>query len=314
MTYEWQANRTVEIKQLEIFVAMAHNLSFSKTAEVMYLSQPTVSVNISALEKSLGVQLFVRNTKEVSMTKAGLALLVHAKKILAIRDQVLEDARADDQNLSGSIDLIASTIPAQHLLPEIIADFRRQWPNVVFRVDQADSRQVERGMLGFRYDFGMVGTLPAEDRFVHFPIFEDELVLACPCDMSLNPAAIRAHFADYVRANPFIMREQGSGTRTEIESLLQKLGVSVRELRVPAYLSDAHSILLGVSRGLGISLVSANAAALYVQAGLVQTVEMQDPLFLRQIRLLYNKQIRLSPLQQAFAEHARCFYGSANGM
>lgn len=302
----------MEIKQLEIFSCLAKNRNFSKVAEEMYISQPTVSAHISSLEKTLGAQLFVRNTKGVSLTKAGRDFLVYAQKILSLRDQAMHSINGQDRESQGSIGIISSTIPAQHLLPEIIASFQKQWPNILFRVDQADSQQVEREMSGFRYDFGMAGTITDDDRFIHYRVYDDELVLVTPDGTQESPAMIRASFTDYVKKVPFIMRESGSGTRAEIEALLAKIGVKWRDLQIPAYFADTHSILLAVSRGMGVSLISKVAAAMYVETGLLKTVEMESSLFRRQIYLLHNKELWLSPIQQAFAEHARRFYRADN--
>ncbi len=298
----------MEMKQLEIFACVSKTLSFSKAAEELYISQPTVSACVSALEKELGAQLLIRNTKEVSLTKAGRELLGYAQKILSLREQAVQSMRGEDRETSGFIDILSSTIPAQHLLPEMIAAFQKQWPNMVFRVDQADSRQVEREMASFRYDFGLVGTLSNEERFVHSPVYDDELILALPKGMPESPERIRENFAEYIRQVPFVMRESGSGTRAEIETLLSKMGVALQELHLCAYFSDAHSILGAVAGGMGVSLVSKVAAALHVQAGLLQMVEMNSPLFHRQIHLLYHKERWLSPVQRAFADHVRGFY------
>jgi DNA-binding transcriptional LysR family regulator len=298
----------MEIRQLEIFASVARNRSFSKAAEDMYISQPSVSAHINALEKALGAQLLARNTKGVSLTKTGTDFLAYAQKILSLRDQAILSASGGDRGAGGAIDIVSSTIPAQHLLPDIIASFAKEWPNIVFRVTQADSRGVEREMGSFRYDFGMVGAAPDGDGFSHCPIYNDELVLVLPPDALQQAESIRSRFADYITHAPFVMRETGSGTRVEIEALLTKIGVDPRSLHVPAYFSDSHSILLAVSRGLGVSLVSKIAAAMYVDAGLVEMIEMDSPLFRRQIHLLYNKELWLSPVQQAFADHARSYY------
>jgi DNA-binding transcriptional LysR family regulator len=298
----------MEIRQLEIFACVAKNRSFSKAAEELFTSQPSVSAHIHSLEKGLGAQLLVRNTKGVSLTKTGVDILAYAQKILSLRDQAALCANGGDQSASGAIDIVSSTIPAQHLLPEIIASFQKQWPNIVFRVKQADSREVEREMGGFRYDFGMVGTVPDGDSFQHCPVFDDELVLILPNDAVEADESIRERFAAYVLQVPFIMRESGSGTRVEIETLLAKIGVDTHDLHIPAYFSDTHSILLAVARGMGVSLISKVAATMYVEAGVLRMVEMGSPLFRRQIHLLYNKELWLSPVQQAFADHAKRFY------
>lgn len=298
----------MEIKQLEVFAYVAKNLSFSKAAEELYISQPTVSAYISALEKFLGAQLLIRNTKGVSLTKAGVDFLAYAQKILSLREHALQSVNRENRDAEGAIDIISSTIPAQHLLPEIIAAFNKERPNVVFRVEQADSRLVERKMGGFRYDFGMVGTIPDSSRYVHYPVYDDELVLIIPNETPESPETIREGFVDFITRSPFIMREPGSGTRAETEHLFSKIGVDINVLSVPAYFSDAHGILLSVSRGMGVSLVSKVAAAMYVEAGLLKSVEMRSPLYKRQIHLIHNKEIWLSPIQQAFFDHALGFY------
>ncbi len=298
----------MEMKHLEVFVSVARSLNFSKTAEVLYLSQPTVSNHISALEKELGVQLLIRNTKEVSLTKAGADLFVYAQNILSLKDQAVHSLYGENQEATGSIDIIASTIPAQNLLPEIIASFRREWPNVVFRVDQADSRQVEREMGKFRYDFGLIGTTPDSARFIHYPIYDDELVLVLPNGTAESDGTIRDNLSIYILQVPFIMREAGSGTRSETEAILAKCGINPRDLRVVAYFSDTHSIIVAASHGVGVSLVSKIAATMHQETGRLRVVEMNNPLFRRQIHLLHNKELALSPLQRAFADHCRRFF------
>ena len=298
----------MEIKQLEIFACLARVLSFSKAADELYISQPTVSAQISALERTLGSQLLVRNTKGVSLTKDGADFLVCAKKILALRDQAIQNLNGEDRSIKGTIDIISSTVPAQHLLPEIIASFRRQWPNIMFRLEQADSHRVELEMSSFKYDFGVVGTVPEESRFNYHSIYDDELVLVLPGSCEEDSDSIRSDCAGFLLENPFIMREAGSGTRKEVEDLFFEIGVDASSLRVPAYFSDAHSILLAVSKGMGVSLVSKVAAGMYAEAGLLKTVEMDNALFRRKIYLLYNREVWLSPTAQAFADFARQYY------
>ena len=334
----------MDFKQLEIFVCVAKNRSFSKAAEDLFISQPSVSSQIRTLETTLGTQLLIRNTKGVSLTKDGLEFLCQAQKILSMRDQAMISVKGNDKNTYGAIDIISSTIPAQHLLPELITSFKEKWPNIVFRVEQADSHRVEQEMRSFRYDFGMAGAVPDSERLVFFPVYEDELVLVTPKSARFEGSSASqndilsktesappgdaaascgnrteeyaqyetvlnsAPFSEFIQKFPFIMREEGSGTRKEIEAMLSKVSVDLRDLQVPAYFSDAHSILLAVSCGMGVSLISKVAADLYVKAGLVRAIEVDSPIFRRQIYLLYNQETLLSPIQKAFADHAREYY------
>jgi DNA-binding transcriptional LysR family regulator len=305
----------MELKQLEVFVCVAKTLNFSKAAEEMYISQPGVSTHISSLEKTLGTQLLIRNTKGVSLTKSGTQFLAYAHKILALKKQALHDMGSANRDVEGVIDIISSTIPVQHLLPEIISSFQKQWPNTIFNIKQAASGEALRAMSDFRYDFAMVGTSPDDENgFNHRLIYNDELVLVCSNDTREESDYIRENFGEFLRKTPFIMRETGSGTRREIETILLKIGIDMANLQVPAYLPDSHSILLAVSHGMGVSLISKVAADMYVDAGLVKMVQMHSPLFRRQIFLLYNKALWLSPVQQAFCNHAERFYSSSSGV
>ena len=291
----------MEIRQLEIFSCVAKKLSFSKAAEELYISQPTVSAQINSLEKMLNAQLLIRNTKGVCLTKVGEDFLTYAQKILTLRDQAVLSAGSDKHDMRGAIDIISSTIPAQHLLPGIISLFQKQWPNIVFHVDSADSAKVIAKMSSFKYDFGMIGTVP-DDTFIGRCIYDDELVLVVPKDFSGKIEPTAESFAKYITSAPFIMRESGSGTRKEIESLFSKLGIHYESLHIPAYFSDAHSILLAVSEGMGISLVSKIAASMYVKTGMVTQFRINSELFIRKIYLIHQKELWLSPLQQAFAD------------
>jgi len=292
----------MEIKQLEIFVSTAKNLSFSKAAQELYISQPTVSAQIGSLEKSLGAQLLIRNTKGVCLTKVGEDFLTYAQKILALKDQAILSASGGEHNISGAIDIISSTIPAQHLLPGIISSFQKSWPNIVFRVNGADSAGVFSEMSGFRYDFGMVGTVPNDDKFKCHCVYDDELVLILPKTFACETGNREEDLRKYISTSPFIMREHGSGTRAEIEGLLLKMGVDYQSINIPAYFSDTHSILLAVSEGMGVSLVSKIAAEMYVKAGMVKQIRMNSELFMRKIYLIYKKELWLSPMQQSFVE------------
>lgn len=298
----------LEFKQLEIFVCVSKKLSFSKAAEDMYISQPTISAQISALEKSVGVGLLVRNTKGVALTKSGEDFLHYAQKILILRDQALQSASSGNREAAGAIDIIASTIPAQHLLPGLIVAYQKDWPNIVCRVDQADSERVISEISGFKYDFGMIGTVPKHDGLIHHPIFDDELVLVIPKHFAYSHEEIQARFSEMITEVPFIMREAGSGTRVEIENLLTEIGVDTKSLKIPAYFADTHSILLAVAGGMGVSLVSKIAASMYVDGGLLFAVDMKDSRFSRQIHLIYKKELWLSPMQQAFVDCARTLY------
>lgn len=132
----------MNLKQLEAFVYVADGGSFSKAARELYLTQPTVSAHISSLEKELNVRLFVRNTKEVNLSEDGRLLYEYAKQMIELEEKIVDVFLENGKKDVKCITIAASTIPAQYILPEILARFSRQYPGEQFKMLEADSQQV----------------------------------------------------------------------------------------------------------------------------------------------------------------------------
>ncbi|CQR71138.1 HTH-type transcriptional regulator CysL [Sporomusa ovata DSM 2662] len=300
----------MEMKQLEAFVAVVQHNSFSKAADMIYLSQPTISAHISSLEDELGAQLLIRSTKAVYPTQTGKDLFHRAKNILALRDEAISSVNGVDQELSGEISILASTVPAQFLLPEIITAFQKQYPHIVFHVHQADSLQVVEGLLGYRYDFGIVGTSVNSRRLITVPFYRDTLVMIVPQSMIVNKEEIYRDLPAFLRQQPFVMRGDGSGTRMEMEQLLHKQGISVQNLNIVAYFQDTQSILSAVSQGMGVSFVSKVAATVYEKIGQIKVYDLEQQAFARQLHLVFKKELVLSPVQKLFVTYLENYFTS----
>ena len=300
----------MEMKQLEAFVAVVQHNSFSKAADMIYLSQPTISAHISSLESEIGAQLLIRSTKAVYPTPTGKELFHRAKSILALRDEAVSSVNKIDRELSGEISILASTVPAQFLLPEIITAFQKIYPHVVFTVHQADSQQVLEGLMGYRYDFGIVGTSVNSRWLLTVPFYHDTLVLITPKAMTVNKGAMYRDLPAFLRQQPFVMRGDGSGTRVEMEQLLQKQGVSVQNLNIVAYFHDTQSILSAVSHGMGISFVSGVAATAYEKAGQIKVYDFEQQAFTRQLHLVFKKEMVLSPVQRLFVNYLENYFSN----
>ncbi len=301
----------MEMKQLEAFVAVVRHNSFSKAADMIYLSQPTISAHISSLENEIGAQLLIRSTRTVYPTQIGKELFHRAKSILALRDEAIGSIKRVDREMGGEISILASTVPAQFLLPEIIAAFQQQYPHIVFDVYQADSLQVAESLLGYRYDFGIVGTSVSSRHLLTVPFYRDRLVLITPKSMIVNQEELYRDLSSFLRQQPFVMRGDGSGTRTEMEQLLHKQGISVRNLNVVSYFHDTQGILSAVSHGMGISFVSKVAAAAYEKTGQIKVYDLGKQAFTRQLHLVFKKAVVLSPVQKVFVSYLENYFTSA---
>lgn len=252
----------MELKQLRSFAAVVRYGSFTRAAENTYLSQPTISTHIRALEEELNTQLLLRDTKNLQVTPRGQELYECACRMLELQDNLLQRWRQSDQHI---IQLGASTIPSAYILPEVLPLYGKQNPGSYFVVHQSDSRQVIEGVAGGLFDVGMSG-MPCQDEAIRCePFFRDRMVLITPVSrrfLALQSQGEQA-LPELLR-EPIILRETGSGSQKSADRFLAQMGLRENELRVTARVNDQESIKNLVSGGLGVSIVSEKAVRDFV--------------------------------------------------
>jgi LysR family transcriptional regulator, transcriptional activator of the cysJI operon len=266
---------TIRFDYLNTFLTVARTHSFSIAAKELKTSQGTVSHHIAALEIYFDAELFKRTTNGVEVTDAGATLKEAAQKILAQTQETKAKISTSKQQLSGTIKIAASTIPGEHIIPSLTAEFQKKYPNVKFRINAQDSLNSLSSLQSNDADFATVGTRQGfEEKFDFHPIGEDQLVLAVPCNHPL--AKHKTVKLNALCPYPFISREESSGTRIEIESLLQKNGISSSQFEVALELGSTESVVTAVSEGRGISIISSIAAKKAQAAGLIKIVRIED--------------------------------------
>ena len=252
----------MELKQLRSFAAVVRYGSFTRAAENTYLSQPTISTHIRALEEELNTQLLLRDTKNLQVTPRGQELYECACRVLELQDNLLQRWRQSDQHI---IQLGASTIPSAYILPEVLPLYGKQNPGSYFVVHQSDSRQVIEGVACGLFDVGMSG-MPCQDEAIRCePFFRDRMVLITP--VSRRFLAMQSQGEDALPEllhEPIILREAGSGSQKSADRFLAQMGLRETELRVTARVNDQESIKNLVSGGLGVSIVSEKAVRDFV--------------------------------------------------
>ena len=167
----------MELKQLQSFCAVVQYRSFTKAAEKLYLSQPTVSTHIRQLEEEFGSRLIVRTTKSIEVTPRGQELYACACGIVHLRDDLLRSWSDEDEKI---IRIGASTIPSAYILPQILPAFRREHPAPQFHVFQSDSEGIAEGLLTGSFDVGLIGARIHEEALELTPFYEDRMVLITP--------------------------------------------------------------------------------------------------------------------------------------
>ena len=171
----------MDIRALEVFCKIVELKSFSRAAEAVYLTQPTLSGHIKGLEEFVGLKLLDRLGREVVPTKAGELLYGYAKQVLAMRNQAIQALEEYKGSLKGHLIIGGSNIPGEYVLPALLARFKARYPDVFMTLKIADSREIARGVLEGTYELGAVGAKFDDGQLVFLKFLEDELVLALGC-------------------------------------------------------------------------------------------------------------------------------------
>ena len=297
----------MHFKQLEAFVNVIKFKSFSKAAGEIYLSQPTISAHISSLENEFGAKLIIRSTKEVYPSKAGKIFYEYASEMLKMRDRAILSVKSCATDIRGSLEIAASTVPSQYLLPELLPQMAKDYPNLFFELKQYDSREVANHIINMDAEIGIVGAELEKSKCVFEPFADDQLVLITP-----NAERFRALGGEFplamLKKEPFILREYGSGTRKEMEDSLARMGVDPKSLRLVAQMDSTESIKQAVSKGLGISITSRIAAEDFAHFGLLLTFDLKSEWMKRKFYFVYHKDRPLSPAAEAFMKFAREYF------
>lgn len=286
----------MNLKQLEAFVQVAEKKSFSKAAQAMFLTQPTVSAHISALEKEFHKRLIIRNTKGVELSADGNRFYDYAKQVVLMVEEMMQEF--GNEKILGEQSLVkiaASTVPTSYLLPNILAKFRKSYPEEKIQIIEGDSASVIEQVALRNVDIGFTGT-EIPNKYCEFvPFYEDDLILITPNTEHFLHKKEGADVLEWILKEPLILREEGSGTRKETEKILQKFGVSISELNVAAIVENPEAIKRSVSNGMGISILSALSASDAVVNGSVLGFSLGEMVGKRQIYVVYNHNFHLTP-------------------
>ena len=296
----------MNLKQLEAFARVAETKSFSEAAKRLYLTQPTVSAHVSALEKELGVCLLLRTTKEVSLTEEGKALYGYAVQMLDLEQEIREHFGRRKSGKSV-LRIAASTIPSQYLLPEIMVRFRERYPGVRLSVAETDSAGVVGQIVSGEADIGFAGTVMEQKHCVYIPFYQDELVVIAPGEGAGEPESA-GETAGWIRRMPVILREEGSGTRKEAQRLLRQLGIELSELNIAASIENQETIKRSVRNGMGISILSRLAAEDEIKSGVLRAVPLGETGGKRNINLVFDRRFVHSAEAEALIDIVKKMY------
>jgi DNA-binding transcriptional LysR family regulator len=290
-------------RRLQVFYTVAKQLSFTKAAEQLFMTQPAVTFQVKQLEEHFNTRLFERSHGRISLTPAGRLVLDYAERVLTLSEEM--DARVADLTgtVAGPLQLGASTTIAEYILPKILGEFKAAHPEVQAHMTVANSETIVNRVADHSLDVGLIESpsssyLPTLQNEV---CCEDELVVICaPSHAVAKRSSVRAQD---LAALPWVRREPGSGTREFTDNYLRECAVSPDDLNVMMELGSPEAIKGVVETGNAIAVVSRATIVKELELGSLVAVPLA-PRLIRTLSLVHPKERFRSRLLTTFVEFA----------
>jgi DNA-binding transcriptional LysR family regulator len=293
----------LDLRRLEVFCKVVELKSFTKAAEALMLSQPTVSEHLRNLEDTLGERMVDRLGREVIPTPAGKVLYQYARNIIQLSEDAVQAVQAFKGKLSGNLIVGASTIPGTYILPGLIGSFKTEHSDVQITLRISDTAEIVEQILDRKLEAGLIGSKWNNRKLELEESFPDELVLVA---FPGHPWESRKEIApDELEGQPFILRERGSGTRAVMSAILQDHGFETSRLDVVAEMGSTEAVRQGIKERVGISILSRHAVDEDIRTGLLKAVGLKGVRFLRPFYLVQRRGRQPSPVCSAFLAHLR---------
>lgn len=293
----------ISLKQLEVFVTIVECGNFTEAGKRLYLAQSTVSSHITALEETLRVSLFRRESKRtIELTADGKRVYQYAKDVVN-KCNILEEASALEERRELVIG--ASTAPSKSLLPQRMLDFQRAHPECCCVVRSGDSEQIQQMVLDGDVQIGFVGSTDNRQQLCYERIARDRLVLITANTPRFAKLHAQGVLGRELLSEPLIFRDRGSGTQKMIDNYLTSREDGNFTPDVRFYTADPEMLQELVSMGAGVSILSALSVEERVKAGKLLCFELEENPFYRNIYMVYQRKGTLSELAKAFVAMMR---------
>jgi DNA-binding transcriptional LysR family regulator len=293
----------MDLHQIQIFAKIVELRSFSRAAEALHLTQPTISEHVRLLEDEIGGRLFDRLGRETVPTKAGELLYGYARRMLALHE---ETRRSLDQflgRMSGGLSVGASTIPGEYVLPPLMGRFKEKYPEISVSLLIQDTQRILDLLLEGKVEMGVVGARIEHRALEYTELMPDELVLVVPATHPWHGR--KTVTLAELSQEPLIIRERGSGSRHALERALTEAGVEWESLRIVGELGSTQAIKQAVKAGMGLSIISRRAVEEECHHGLLCCVRLKELRVSRHFYIVIHRERTRSPLCGAFLDFLR---------
>jgi DNA-binding transcriptional LysR family regulator len=301
MSYDGFKNITLQ--QLEALIHLVAERSFSRAAKKMFLTQPSLTKHIKNLEDAVGAKVINRLNTGVTLTLQGKILYEYAQKVMALKEGVKEKILQSMEKDSGTVDVIASTIPANYILPCILGEFNRNYPKIKVYIKTVNSEEALDMVVNRHAELGFIGKKPLSRKINAEPIWKDRLIIAV--SGAHRWSGKRAITAKDLMEEPFVTREKGSGTREILENYFKENAGPDFRLNIVAELGSSEAIKEAMMAGLGISFISIHAIRRELEQKLLMEIPVSGWVVERDFYVIYTKQHKLMPHQEIFLDYCK---------
>lgn len=285
----------MNLNQLRAFFLASREKSITKAAAALFVSQPAVTMQIKALEEDLRLKLFARYGKGLELTDAGRVLYSYAERVFEIVEEMEYVIKGYAELTHGSLVIGTTRSFARHLMPKLLARFQERYPGVKIYLKVGSSTRIAEAVMDYEYNLGIIARIPFRSKLSVVPLTREEFCLVVPT--SHRFAGMKTVSYRDLADEPIIIREEGSGSRFAILSLLDSHGIK------PSVLLEAESVEFikeYIIQGRGVSFLYKPEIRLEAQLGLLKPVTLAEgPIFV-QTDIVVAKGIDLNPPTKGF--------------
>jgi LysR family transcriptional regulator, transcriptional activator of the cysJI operon len=268
---------------LKTFVTLVEVKNFTKTAELLLMSQPSVSLHIKNLEKEFQTQLFLRSPKYLKITPTGEILYDRSKKILTIYEQTKQDILEHHNFIKGELKIGASFTIGEYILPSLLMDLQKDYPELELQVIIGNTEEIVQSVRLFQVDIGLIEGQTNEKELSVHPFLQDELFIISSNDHKL--ASKNEVTMTDLQNQAWITREVGSGTGEYLKHVIRSNGLKVKSLLT---ISSNQGIKETVINGMGLSLLSRSVIERDVQHMNLSIIQLENSSFNRTLSYVYS--------------------------
>lgn len=285
----------MQLEELKTFVTLAEVKNFTKTADKLLMSQPTVSLHIKNLEKEFNTELFQRSPKFLKITPSGQLLLNRAKEIIEIYDRAKQEILEYHHKIAGKLTIGASYTIGEYILPSLLFELQRKYPALEIEIMIGNREEILQSVRQFRIDIGFIEGEAKENDLHIIPFMEEEFFVVSSSDHPLVHKE-KINFSDLINET-WLSREVGSGNRDFLMEVLAKNGLKIKSLLT---MNSIQAIKESVINGLGLSLLAQNSIKREIAHRYLAVLPIAQQSFKRSFSYVYSPIMKNNKNVEAF--------------